>query len=899
MASRNSIVDQLDWALKQSEPEKRFDRIREHKRKITIASRRFFIWLNAFVIHSYVRFGNFSFFSPDSKKLYECYVRDIERTDQVPNYDRNKNNQINKPNFYQAIRQKKAGFFALAQESTRNGLGEVLDVGADLELSESERLDWLKKVGAYEDGLKLKLPSNEKSLNSIAMILTFIISVRFIWSIIALSPDVEHKLVITTAARLTGTNNVITCSDSLPLHLLDNSGNEPFGCNLNERSVGKYFFEQYKGICLWNLSLGLDKHNDYWEDYFIVEKGHTIQVIGREIRMIDYIGLVIVFGAGVVHMIMVEFRSCECPAIMFLYLPKFHLFKLHVQLRNYLDLLRLSYSNFWSIYTINSSGHLSYAQTQEVDERNNVNESQIRNTKPSNGSSSGSSGSYVSRSSQTHIDHRMDPPKKRGRRTSSDPLALFDSIHLNHKQYESYMPEARGSIWRTYLAWIHPVVLLSTVFISLFIFSGFTIFLGFSLSRLADHNMQLYQSIMNPQLTKNFHPLSPKCLANYENKSVAYEKFKELNMRLLNLMLETRSITKYYNKSKIFNIFRKQSDLDENSDISSMILDAFQPRDKLNNISIIPAVVSLYLICILTGSSMVIYVLVFNDLSFWLYELRIKLSICKIIQQHYQIKTIHQSDYVLGHNSFGHRNYRALEATNKVLTITKGLEKFDSFKGRHESRTLIGPGASHTSADLLRYMNFTTDSDGEENLMNVKTFDILRYIVANQSKRDLICEMYAHKVLKKDLLGSLSPRQSSRKFLITTYLDFRLFQDEIDDCRSILSYLMGHLILQCLNVTAVTCFMTENYYKYSLLTGATMLSNVVIFLPSAFRSLCFGLSNLIYSMLAASVGGDRLSRYMFFIWRKCLTDLCGSRTKFTFRYFSIAITYATGLQVSK
>lgn len=803
------------------------------------------------------------------------------------------------------------------KRSTIN-LGQLLDFGHDLGLSESERAQWLDK--AELEGDSFKIPTKNPFIQIIFFMFGVFLAFRCYYCIIALNSETtRHQLALTSTAKLPITNNMLSCSSALghrandeplithrsqPLPSavgvasVDNRLNgwhkdiDPAfdaTCRLDANSVRKFYENTFKGVCIWNFSMRLEL-SEQIERLLLFELSDTMQILRQETRTIDFIGGTMLLSGSLVMPIVLIWSSFDIPALMYVYMPKFVAHRIHQQLNEYLNLLRFSYMNFWSIYTISSTGHLAFIQGLEP-----ANQSWSKHRDETNMISGNISNSNST--SLLHRNNQFSPIDQLNTWPSNKPIAVnnplaeaLDSVHLNYNQYASYIQESRGKYWRSILLNLHSIMWFFLCIIFIFLFSTVTIHYIFNINGLAESNLELYQLIESPEKSSlNFAPISSKCLINWTNQSIVYERFKILfNDCVIRSLVSTESGVQAAASSSLSSSqngtkFKKSYYLGQGilTQDNMLLSHTIKPRSQNSLYSIVFPLISLLAISAYAAAYLVVYLITFIDLSFWLNELCMKLTICTIIMRHYQGKTSYQD--------IDHRLVESYHPWAHFVRPSLRQQARSNLKAQDDGESSI-----LSSVSSKQSLGF----DGEDNsVFRLQCTDVLRYIIANRSQREDICERCARRVLKHDLMGAISPRHASRNFLISTYLDFRLFQDEIDLNRTIVKFIMATVLFHCFNVTGMACTLPESPIKYSLICGAMILSNSIIFTASAFRSSCFRLNGHIYSMLASSLGGDRLTRYMLLIWRKCLIDLSGSRSKFSFRFISIAVTYATALQV--
>lgn len=184
-------------------------------------------------------------------------------------------------------------------------------------------------------------------------------------------------------------------------------------------------------------------------------------------------------------------------------------------------------------------------------------------------------------------------------------------------------------------------------------------------------------------------------------------------------------------------------------------------------------------------------------------------------------------------------------------------------------------------------------------MCSVKMGELIEYLVANKSKKDRISERYAQKVIARGPIDSESLYGVPQKFLTSTYLEFRLFIDQIDDCRSLVNFLIGFTVLHSLNIIAASGTLNSMRMQSVFLVLGFVLANSSLVGAGFFQSQSSKLYAPIHSLLTACLKGDKKVRHLASLWRRSLIDLCGARSKLYFRVYSFNISYALALEVSK
>lgn len=324
--------------------------------------------------------------------------------------------------------------------------------------------------------------------------------------------------------------------------------------------------------------------------------------------------------------------------------------------------------------------------------------------------------------------------------------------------------------------------------------------------------------------------------------------------------------------------------------------------------------------CLLTTIYINMFLFTMYDLCLSLIELRMKLNICTVIMKYYEAKKrLDFRDSYKG-NKFDCFNFNAKPLPLLPVDSTSPSSSSSTSNDRTQVVSPVYPiGRNHFKPPMHSLLYPVDDGSNQDKLVknqdtvgatqtrnnqtmtsecNIKLLQVFGYLVASRSVKKKLCTDYASRLIDLDLVDSTAPRRATEKFLTSTYLDFRLFQDQIDDCRKSMNFLISYTVFHSLNMIGSSSYMDVVGIRIGLIIAGTWIANITLIGASFFQSQCSKLHPPIYSILAASVRGDKTVRHLALLWRRLLTDLAGARSKFSLRVYSLNISYATTLQVS-
>lgn len=428
-----------------------------------------------------------------------------------------------------------------------------------------------------------------------------------------------------------------------------------------------------------------------------------------------------------------------------------------------------------------------------------------------------------------------------------------DDFHGGLKLYasklDSYKLQARSQSWRRLLLIMQPifylVMFLLVTSMLLFIYTRIILH-NFEATDLNLELKQIYESGHLPEASP-FDQLIEVC--NDSTRLVG-------NRVLTNLIILVRDNFK--------SEYLQSLETNEDSFGQRLAL-LLRPHSKPNGLLWMLTMHGLLILTSLVTIFYIVYTLCLVDLCIWFVEIRAKLMVYKFILYHY----MSCDPYVA-----------------QPMLIRKSA-------ARSSESTLI--------VDTLPALKSVIGSEAEI-ISTIPLGDILAYNWLNMTEKSNFCKHYARKLVQLDL--SSKPHEETRiathKFMLTSYLDFRMFLDEIESTRMLMTSMISFAVFNAFNVVINCATLSDANIRVGLLVLALWILNVPILMASFFQSQCRQLHNPIQNILIASwaIQSDMNVQHLAFLWRELLSNLAASRTQLCFRIYSFSVTYATSLQVS-
>lgn len=908
---------------------------------------RILVWCNQILANYYVDNLAMQFKGRNTQTLYDYYKFKSALV------DREADSRARKPNVASIIINKEEARKHIqrtpntVQKSTLNRnykrqFGKLVAIDTELRVQKPIGPKWLNWIGFGQNDLKLPT----QNVYNIAFQYTILTSltVRIMISlIICLMTDrklvlsVERDAVSLSQAGCTkkSINNLTRALDTTTTIERTSSIRDDY-CAMSDQKIVELFDEEFIGLCLYEV-----RYNKLGPlmGFFFIELQEPLAFMINEAERLYWVALMIFIMAGYVGRILARKRQFDIPQMLFLLDPKFIAFRVHHSLNYYLTTLRASYINFWSTYKINSAYELtrldficpncdkSNADCNKLQlpcMSNNILEQQTLITSGDlKFDSNTSQQQYLLARSRLARDNlssssyefraikRNSPLQTKTFAAYSQQSQVIDCLALNLKNFETYLPEHRNQAWRLTLCRYHPIIYASLfVFIASMIHAT-TFIMVFVANRVPAHNRELqhilkstvYEDLPNFAKTlvladtlekigdKNFSntcqldPMSNVSIQQrFDNRyttndwrdRVSNDFRMKFTRYVYDLMANTRleytsRVTNSTTRGSMADILKLNPPYSPESQFVEDVIKFLYPMKSIDYSGIIFGSLTVCAIAVFFAGALTVCALSMLDLCFALTELTIKINVCTIILHHYR-------DFASNRLRFGG-------------TIKRNGKQNDKFSGDDDDIWYDFEQDPDPDPDPPRQDPF------EDKLFNIHIDDLKSYNRSNVRQRQIICQRYADRILELDRAGVTSARASSSKFLVSTYLDYRLFQHEIELSRPIIIYMTFHLFFNSINFVLTFLIGADSQTKYMILLVSVVINNSCIFIPAWFASKCLTLNGIIYSMLAASVKGDKLSRFLMMIWKKTLNELSGSRSKFSFKILSLNLTYAAAIQL--
>lgn len=376
------------------------------------------------------------------------------------------------------------------------------------------------------------------------------------------------------------------------------------------------------------------------------------------------------------------------------------------------------------------------------------------------------------------------------------------------------------------------------------------------------------------------------------------------------------------NNAKILNTLRPNKfRLDETKvagqqeQLLNLVANSMGPTELPNIFLWIGPIFNLLVVLELLCLYLVIFTVTLMDLCFWLFELRLKLSICTKLLRHYQTSLMFEP---LRHVIHIPDRERCNMKNSDIIVKLDGAP-VHSPSGNYLSQAQMRPmflqnhhsneceifhqlisifATEHTSSSRTKDRRELAKSILNGPILCIDLRHIVLYMLKNRYNKYKISEMYAYKLICLEMIDAFGMRKRSKKFLISTYLDFRLFMDQIDTFRKPMSMFIAASAWNALHILLAGLYVDEIQLKAAFILFALLLIYWSFVGSAFFYSQCCKLQAPIHSMLVPSITGDKTIRRLAQLWRRSQTDLTSSQSQLAFGFSSFKVTYASMLQVS-
>lgn len=227
-----------------------------------------------------------------------------------------------------------------------------------------------------------------------------------------------------------------------------------------------------------------------------------------------------------------------------------------------------------------------------------------------------------------------------------------------------------------------------------------------------------------------------------------------------------------------------------------------------------------------------------------------------------------------------------------IIDTVEGIDRFEMDKVANNNKKVA------SDSDIMKTFDFD---------QSLTLIDIVRFSIVNKSTRDKMLKKYANRLIDLDRSfsydtltnGKQMEYRASNRFIISTYLDFRLFRDLIRSNRRIIDLGVMFGAFQGPIMLALMTSQADQTIKAVSIFLAVSTMCVVLFGFSFFTSQSGKLSRPIFSLLAMTVRGNERMQFLSQSWRKCIEQIDGPKSLFNLEILSVRLSYATSIEVSQ
>lgn len=630
-------------------------------------------------------------------------------------------------------------------------------------------------------------------------------------------------------------------------------------------SSHEFIIQRYKGFCLWQAR---EFNSEFWRFSFMLVANDFMSFVYSQSW--PSIAVIASFTVGsIVGTLALEYLEVDLPLLLFLYDPKFAVSVLHHRLTSYLRMLNVSFAERESKDEI---GYRRASSTRDYLSENSLFE-QIT-------------------TEEKLLDRRWS------RNENCEPCLM------SLKHFDSYVPITRYQQWRKILVLFHSFSMPCFGICGASSALVVCIYVYLCNSETVDLNRDIISNLVN-------------------------HKGSQSGIEFVNYMYDliTTNISHSYLTPEWF---KQNLTINEKASLIGHIL---SPSSIPGETFLVWPLIMILLNVIVFWSATILSLLLVSliDLVIWVIMLQMKLNICILLMRYYELNGgfIRQRLELAADDCYPPLSPNFNIANNLMSDDESTIEDQSIFFGGSESfshqmsgfssfrrRCSVRPSTDLGSMDIAltsmmkhqRRDKRTSpshprserkDSNKFEFDLNICPWDIINFLMVNESSRERISTIYANRIIKLDRNCKSCTESVADRFMVSTYLDFRLFRDHIEQSKLTLrlaivfGVLQAPIILGCL---IVTLDFTQKLYCLTLTTLAQLFTLFPIGLLQSHSS---KLSRPILSLLALTVRGDRKIQFIAMLWRRSIADLYGPKCLFTTRFFSITVSYATSLEVSK
>jgi hypothetical protein len=759
--------------------------------------------------------------------------------------------------------------------------------------------------------------------------------------------------------------------------------------------LAQFIEGRYASFLFWNASLGYE-NMPFLNDYIFMEQSKPIQMFTDEALVFLHIMGTLIAFCGVMGSLVTYYMPYDVFPLLFVYDPAFCAFQLKARLNHYLAEARQSYANYWSIFQL--------APDLTLYMRNGNTSGRSWATNLGGGYSTAAftrvADSYLSgvgddgrgaRNSLSGAQHRLQGlttyrwrpslPQERSHDNKQlavchyapaefDPLGPRSTVRsyeensrhlhrisgqvlsLRDDQYEQFIPDARSQPLRELMLTIYPsLASVACICLSLFLALLFVIFVGFnSATSQLNKELKLFltDGVAPDGLNTSMLKAATECNGDLERLWWRPDGNNGKNNNTDGLRMSTptevvrTSLVNHLGAhlGRLSGWPAAMADGEWLAERTRGVIAALAPVDEPHMFQwTMPMLAS-----VLAATLCILYLSIFFisicDLLFWLFSVRVKLHICRILLRYYSGEQQEAAGQWQPNSRRGDTD--AVGGGQLVLDNDDRprcwLDCRDRRTGPANRRPFVLGEFVPASLldDELPFCDEEIEVDNGPTptcALNIGVTQVIRYAFVNRTQRNRVCAWYAKKLILADYSfkwggeafsvarktscdnnssshsGSNNTNNNpphsainaehqrpSDTFLTSAYLEFRLFLEQIDSCRQSINVITAYGTIHSVNILTSSLFTNQIRSRAGFLVGGYLLVNMCLISASLFQSQCTKLIPPIYSILASSLKANKAIRHLAILWQRSLNDLVGPRSKFCFQVLSVRISYAAALQ---
>jgi len=657
------------------------------------------------------------------------------------------------------------------------------------------------------------------------------------------------------------------------------------------QSLETYLSDYFGTFLIWVATPKLETGYHFIDDLFLYEFSPNLQAYGQEMTGIAF-GLGIFFLiCGLMPNLFGKTMSYDVFPLASMYDPYFVTYLTRGKITKYLDSLRASYENLWRIYSIDERNFLVYRNKKSKRFRQFDPRIDLRlgsNNLCQENRYGEQQNHFAIRSRKLYAKKQLghfEGAKKR-EEESKLPVGFFENVcpEFDLDSYINYQPTIRTQVWR------YRVMIIGPITVSIFTFAFAIILFSTFVRSIADnddetlknHELRLFFSGVHEPINLR-STIIDSCLAvgdkNNMNSTTTvdlyidtlrlqFAQFLRKSLQETDPAMFERQCTTYldtFNFTAPERVFNNLSMISPSDALWELkVAHRFIGPDVLSNW---PNWVLVLVMMLISGAMYALYYLIYysiiTELCFWLYEIHVKLKISQCILQ-----------YLNGHYKacfYAEQDDSIVLDSETFCNIRTSILMKHSFSTRMEQLTICRLYARELcKMDSLRFRNYNfSDTEKETTRMGLG---------------------------QKNFHPVESHRSKTRIFMSSTYLDFRLFADQIEGYRRTIDFIIAYCIIHGMNIVYFSRYVEDPTFKICFVLVGMLIPNVVLFAAGLFHSQCSKALKPIHELIAFAISGDKFTRHLCFLWRRALNDATGPNTRFSFRTYTFDINYASVLQ---